>query len=327
MLALSKSHFVARRKERSRVLNDEDMKQDSLTCRMRVARKKEVVALHGYNVLRSAHPSIVIIALEGHDDSIFYRSAIRLIDSRFEWRPHVCCGKDNVLGLRVLLNRNLNSDASNTYFIVDKDFDYLKDHEPSKNLYCTSSYSIENLLVTMNVFEKLLTGEYKCSISNEISDLKALFNTLLKEFFDAMRIANRALHYCRVNRIYSGNVEDDIKKYVNISLTGVKAKYNEDDLHKLVGFPKEKSISCLSETSNNFDKLDPRNDWRGKYVLFFFKELLSLLRDDRCSAHPNKFKERSPIKFDPKASTIISILSPMIDPPPCLKEFVKNISV
>jgi len=310
----------------NQVTADEGVKRSGLTDRMRAARQKGVVALQGYNTLRSKYPGKIVLAVEGDDDPIFYKTSIRAINPAFEWTPLVCKGKDKVLSLRVLLGRNTDVDALNTYFMVDKDFDQLKGHDPSPNLYCTPVYSIENLLVTTGVFQELLIGEYKCGAeSDDIEKLTAVFAARLIEFFEAMALANRALHFCRVKGVKSGSVDNRIKQYVAISLDGVSAKYDEEDLGELVGLPEGVDIRSCEDTDTAFSTLDPLNDWRGKFTLFFFVEFLAQLQEDRCIAEPKMFEERRKITFNPKSS-IVRILSSMIVPPPCLARFVERIA-
>lgn len=305
----------------------EEVKRSALTERMRAARNKDVVALQGYNTLRSKHPGDVIIALEGDDDPIFYKTCIRKINPGFSWFPLVCHGKDKVLALRVLLERNTNEDASKTYYVVDKDYDHLKSYTPGPNLYCTPSYSIENLLVTISVFEELLVGEYKCAAGeDEIAQLKAIFEGRLNEFLDAIKLANRALHYCRIKDVRSGNVENRIKQYVSVTLDSVTSKYGKDDLERLIGLPEGSDLFDCDDTVAKFEELDPVYDWRGKFTLSFFVEFLTQLQEDRCSSEPKKFRERRKVTFSPKSS-IVRVLSSMIDPPSCLNAFVTRIAV
>ncbi|MDX8354348.1 DUF4435 domain-containing protein [Cognatiyoonia sp. IB215182] len=305
---------------------NEEVKRSGLTERMRAARQKGVVALQGYNTLRSKHPRDVIIALEGDDDPIFYKTCIRNIDSSFKWVPLVCRGKDNVLALRVLLERNTDEDASKTYYMIDRDYDHLKGHVPGPNLYCTPGYSIENLLVTSSVFEELLVGEYKCAAGeDEIAELKALFGERLDEFFDAIGLANRALHYCRVKGIRCGSVDNRIKQYVSVTLDAVTSRYGIDDLERLIGIPEGFDIFDCDDTTAKFTEFDPADDWRGKFTLFFFVEFLTQLREDRCSFEPKRFKERRKVTFNPNSS-ILRVLSSMIDPPSCLNAFITRIA-
>lgn len=304
----------------------DESRRSSLTDRMRKARSRDVVVLQEYNTLRSKFPGIVIIAVEGDDDPIYYQTSIRAVRPDLSWVPFVCSGKDRVLALRVQLARNSDADAGKTFFVVDKDFDGLKGHEPGENLYCTPGYSIENALISISVFEELLLGEFRCSPKSvEIDSLKSLFKDRLNEFLIAIKLANKALHYCRTKRVRSGSVENQIKKYVKVTLDLVEARYDERDLTSLVGLPEDVLISQLAETEAEFEALDPMNDWRGKYILAFFVELLAQLQEDRCAAQPQKFEKKRKVSFNPRSS-IVRNLSSIVRPPNCFEEFVMKIS-
>lgn len=307
-------------------MTDENAKRSALTDRMRDARNKGVVALQGYNTLRSKFPGEAVLAVEGDDDPIFYRTCTRTIKPTFEWVPLVCNGKDKVLALRVLLGRNMDADASRTFFAVDKDFDQLKGHEPGPNLYCTPGYSIENLLVSSEIFKELIVDEYKCEAgSDEVEYLQSMFEARLADFCEAMTLANKALHFCRVRGVRTRSVENRIKQYVTISLNSVTANYSESDLEKLIGVPSGTDIDSCKDTSEVFLALDPLNDWRGKFLLFFFVEMLSLLQEDRCSPKPTSFNGRRKVSFNPRSS-IVRVLSSIIIPPPCLTQFINRIA-
>ena len=265
--------------------------------------------------------------MEGSDDSIFYKTCSRSIRPDLQWVSHVCNGKDNVLALRVMLERNTDADASRTFYAVDRDFDHLKGHKPGPDLYCTPSYSIENLWVNSDVLTELLEDEYKCSLgTQEVQNLRDLFEARLNEFNDAMRLANKALHYCRVHDLAARPIEKRIKRYVVISLDSVTANYDDGDLAKLLGVHEGTDLDSSDGITTAFHALDPISDWRGKFLFSFFIELLVLLREDRCSDSPNKFAERRKVSFDPRSSLFIRALSSMIVPPPCLTQFINGIA-
>ena len=307
-------------------MTNDHFKRETLTDRMREAREKDVVGLQSYNILRSKNCDAVVLALEGYDDPAHYMTMIRAVDSTLVWIPHVCNGKDRVLALRELLKRNSDADSLNTYYIVDKDFDGLKGHVAGEDIYCTTGYSIENSLVTTKIFAELLICEFKCNSSDaEVTNLNKMFEDRLHEFFTSMALANRALHYCRIKRIRSGAVENRIKKYIQISLDSVTAKYDETDLEQLIGFNEGLDVAFLSETAGLFGDLDPNNDWRGKFVLSFFVEFLAQLQEDRSSHCPAKFENRRSLSFNPRTS-LIRLLSSMVEPPRCFQNFVVHIT-
>lgn len=304
----------------------EDSDRETLTDRMRAAREKGVVALQSYNNLRSKVPGVIIIAVEGNDDPIYYRTLIAKIDRSFSWMPLVCNGKDKVLSLRALLGRNEDTDAKKTFYIIDRDFDNFKGHKSGPDIYCTDGYSIENNLVSEEALTELLCGEFKCvQHSDDVTKIAAIFRSRVDEFLSEMELANRALHWCRSKGVKVGSVENRIGKYVHISLDRVAAKYGILDLANLVGFPEEIDITSLSETSEAFNYLEPTKDWRGKFYLAFFVEFLARLQEDRSRKEPRVFSARRPINFNPKSS-ITRSLSSIAVPPPCLVEFVQRIA-
>jgi hypothetical protein len=302
----------------------EDLR-DALTTRMRAARGKGIVALQSYNTKRAKHPDAVMFALEGDDDPIYYQAAIKLMHLDFEWEAMVCNGKDNVLSLRVLLARNRDSDAKNTFFLIDTDFDNTKGHPLGPDLYCTPTYSFENLLVSEVILRELLIGEYKCSAEDEnVEKILKLFRERLDEFNSAMKLANQVLHYCRISSVSSKSVENKIKKYVKIDPLGVEAKYSIVDLPKLLGVDDAFDISQLEGTKTEFDALDPTQQWRGKYLMAFFVEFLAHLQEDRCKQEPLYFSIKRSIGFNPRSS-IVRTLTSISSPPDCLRSFVDKI--
>lgn len=296
--------------------------RSALADRMREARTRGVVALQSYNVLRSKVPDGVIIALEGGDDPIFYATTIQMVRPAFGWSPLVCNGKDHVLGLRELLDRNLGRANGKTFFVVDKDFDGLKGHAARDDTYCTPGYSFENIIVSEEVLHQLLIGEFRCqAMGEDIQAVLTCFQRRLCEFFAAIKLANQALHYCRSKGLRAGSVENKIGKYVKVTLDGVNQQYTEEDLPKLVGFPTDADAGQITETCDQFEKLRPHEDWRGKYLMGFFVEFLSHLKEDRCKRSPELFSSKKSISFDPRSSTV-RILSSIAGPPECLREFV-----
>jgi hypothetical protein len=307
-------------------LLDNSPQRVAITDMMRTARRRASVSLHSYNTLRSRTPGEIVIALEGDDDPIYYRTTISKIAESFSWIPMVCNGKDMVLALRVLLDRNTDADAKRTFFAVDRDFDQLKGHTPGPDLYCTPGYSFENNLVSDATLTELLHGEFRCDlISGDVDRIVALFHQRLAEYHSSMELANRALHFCRVTERWSGSVEKSIGKFVHISLDKVHAKYEFADLPKLVGLPSGVDDRQLLHTAGSFDALTPMLGWRGKFLLAFFVEFLRLLREDRCSKLPTVFDSRKSISFDPKSS-IVRVLSAIAEPPICLRAFVAGIA-
>ncbi|KAB7615437.1 DUF4435 domain-containing protein [Amylibacter sp. SFDW26] len=300
--------------------------QKDITERMRESLGKGVVALQRYNILRSNHPDSVVIAMEGDDDPIFYQTVIKQIKPCLQWKPFVCNGKDKVLELRLYLNRNLSEKKHKTYYIVDRDFDDAKGHTVGQDLYITPTYSIENLLVTEDALEQILSGEFRCIDDDSAKqEIILTFKKLMSDFYKAMELVNRAIHYCRKKNIKTNSIENSLKKYVTVSLDGIEIKYTESDIAKLIGLPDDFEIEKLHDTADEFDKLDPSTRWRGKFIYAFFIAFLTQLKEDRCNKKPKYFSEKKSINFNPN-NTMVRALTAASRAPECLRIFVDSIT-
>lgn len=305
----------------------DEARRENLTQRMRDARERSVVALQKYNTFRSKFPGKVIFCFEGDEDPVYYRATISIIDFSLEWVPLVCAGKDAVLRLREHLARNVDEDASNSYYFIDHDFDGSKGYPIGGNLYCTPSYSFENLLVTDAVIREVLTGEFKCDIvSDDIDRVTEVISARLHEFFVEMRLSNRIIHFCRLKKIKTGNIDNSIKKYLKIGLDNVERRTDDAGVVKLVGVGEAFDIEDLDETHAAFGLLDPRLDWRGKFIFAFFIELLAQLKEDRTTASPTFFSCKKSINFDPR-NAVVRTLASIAGPPVQLREFLLRVGL
>jgi len=294
---------------------------------LRNARRIPQVALQKYNNLRSRNADVLICAFEGNQDVIFYDAAFSQVVQNIKYTSMVCKGKDQVLGLRSLLSKNLAAETDSVAYFVDRDYDDLKGQEPSSNLYCTPAYSIENFLVSQETLIKFLRCEYGCfdeDAEEDVNNICKLFEERMHEFMDAMRTPNRLLHYARSVGLSIGSVENDIKKYVRITLSKVESATLDCDLYKLIGFTAPPDVNSLAKYETEFDCLEPMFRWRGKFVYLFFKKFLAEVKEDRGRRPPTYFKQRAAISFDP-AGEITRTIVATIQLPDCMVEFIKNI--
>jgi hypothetical protein len=297
----------------------------NLVDKLRLARQKPHVALHDYTVLRSKAPDSLVCVFEGHEDYPYYDTVFRKLIDEVDYRALVVNGKDQVLGLRELLfKRDTPFDKKVAYFI-DKDFDGFKQFQPSENTYCTTGYSIENNLCSNSILHPLLAQEYLCHKTGEESTIETVtekFLARLSEFTDLMRDSNRAIFFARKQNIRLQGINNQITKYINIDINGITAT-GVNHL-SLIGWPDEIDASVIPESITEFEVLSPLQDWRGKFVLGVYTELLHKLKDDRCSATPQHFNIKAGMKFNPKGEIIrtLALLSPI---PQCLRTFTLNL--
>ena len=302
------------------------LEAQSLTEKMRSARKGGVVALQRLNSLRSSCPDETVLALEGGDDVVFYQVMIGKVRPDLKWLPLVCRGKDSVLELSDLVERNLESEKSITFFAVDNDYDGMKGRGFRDNVYVTPSYSIENLLFSNSIIESLLLAEYHCYDSLECkNNVLSLYKKLKIDYISSVTLPNKIIYYCRLNNLNKLSIVDNLKALVDISLSGVRAKYDEVSIYEILSVSGFVSDEDLVAQEKEFAGLDPDLEWRGKFHLQFLKEFLRLLKDDRMLESPEHFKERRKVSFDPYQS-IIRTLSSICSVPESLKTFVSRMA-
>ncbi|WP_339486890.1 DUF4435 domain-containing protein [Pseudomonas sp. RL_5y_Pfl2_70] len=293
-----------------------------LVASLRQARHIPQVALQQYMVLRSKALDDFVCVFEGQEDYPYYDTIFRKIRDDFSFKPLIVNGKDQVLGLRnLLLQRESPAEKKVAYFI-DRDFDGYKNSQPSENIYCTDGYSIENNLCSVSILPPLLASEYLCHKYEEddrIPLIVAVFRERLAEFSSLMRETNRIIYFARQNSIRLQGVENQITKYLDISLGSITSK--EGSKLELLGWPEEVDPGIIPCEIPDFEQLHSIKDWRGKFVLGVFVELLHHLKNDRCSNAPSLFSRKSGMKFNPKGEIIrtLAILSPV---PTCLRSFI-----
>lgn len=294
--------------------------------RLRLAREIPQVALLRYNQIRSKSTGQLILAFEGKDDVAFYDAILIRLLGKVDYAPLVCDGKDRVLGLRVLLSRSTTAGAKDVRYFIDKDFDGLKGHKPGNDLYCTPTYSIENLLVDEQILLTLLRGEYRCSDENaadDIARIRGLYGDRLTEFLGLLKETNQLIHYARTLNIHINSIENDLKKYVQVSLEQVHSANPRTPPWKLIGMPKEVPNVDLVPYDHAFNELDPIREWRGKFVFAFFRKFLAELKEDRGCKAPRYFNKRAVMSFNPQGDITRSLAS-IAEIPPCLAEFFRR---
>lgn len=280
---------------------------------MRKARTIPQVGLIKYNTIRGKNPHSLICIFEGLEDLPYYQTIIQRVRPEMVFSPLIANGKDQVLGLRDLLNRSSNRDQKIRFFI-DKDFDFLKGHSPGLDLYCTEGYSIENHLVSINALRNILLSEYKCCADEDykaVEDIQKLFTDALTMFFTEMHHANSAIHLARTTGVPLKNIEDRVTEYLVIELGEVTASGKNHN--NLIGWPVTENQN-LTLTANLFSQLDPLMEWRGKFIFGFFIKFLNLIKADRTSNTPKYFSKKSGIKFDPNGETVRSLASMSLIP-------------
>lgn len=302
---------------------------------MRKSRDSAAVILQSYNNFRSTRPGRMVFAFEGFEDVVFYEVMAEKSGIHPErYVEFVCGGKDRVLSLRHLLARNTSDDADKIAFFVDRDFDDLKGHLKTDNIYCTDTYSIENIITGKETLRRVLVGELSCvgAVADLDIDAALVYHDTMKEkFCSAMRDANLAIFFLRTNNIYSQSVENDLSKYVAISEKGVTPVADLKEVIILVGaqghLSEQNFYTEVYAADLTFKLLDPALRWRGKFNLKFFQRFLAILKEDRGRRTPSIFltrKQGIEVSFN---GSIIRLLSSATTVPETLYLFFQRVLI
>jgi hypothetical protein len=249
-----------------------------------------------------------------------------VLQGHLSFHPLVVDGKDQVLGLHRLIHSSTVHDKSKQRYFVDNDFDGLRGAPLSSDIYCTPTYSIENLLVSSVILSALLKGEFRCSDETGIDEVRKVvdrFESLLSDFIEHFRKANLRIYFARKNARKIVNIEERLGRYVKCKIDAIVSVHDDNLLSTLIPIEPTPDEVSLQGVELEFSKLSPQHSWRGKFFFAFFRQFLTLLKEDRCSQAPTLFSQRVSISFNPSGD-IVRVLTGMIEIPPCMRKFVED---
>lgn len=279
-----------------------------------------------YNKLRSKNSSAWIFSVEGKDDIHFYQVVCQRLNFPHTYKFLLCNGKDKVLNLHQTLRSSIAATGIDlTKFFIDHDFDGLKGHHKSDALYCTPSYSIENLLISESVLREILISTFLCIGEEEeesISKVIELYRLRINDFNRAIKAVNLKLFFARKKGLQGeprGIDRKLVKKFLDIDLCQIQQKTNcNDSIDYLLGFD---NIPSCNELEHEFEIMKPCRDWRGKFHYDFFVKFIELLASDRSSSSPTIFSRKRGINFQAGQSHIQNFAI-FFEIPMCLKHFL-----
>lgn len=262
---------------------------DSYLSLMKAARGAPAVLKVRLASLKSALPTTLILAFEGNDDKVVYYHWIKRIKPVLRYEPFPCDGKEQLLQLKDLVDRDLGNLREGLYFFVDRDFDDLRGREPSASIFMTKAYSIENYLVGKGVLEELLKNEFHCH--TEIDDRRRvveIFFQLYRDFLTITADLNRRIFLARRLKIeLKAALPTKIGRILNIEVNSVsRGNLSESELVVLEREPTEIE---RQELDVEFNALDAAFRYRGKFALLFFMKWLEKMAMDRNSDQPRYF--------------------------------------
>jgi hypothetical protein len=306
--------------------------------RMANAARDPIVVLHKFNKLRSREPERIVLVVEGDEDPIFYSVIADRCGLNDKFLSLVAGGKDLVLGFRELLKASVEANrGKGVAFTIDRDFDDLKGFSPGPELYCTPTYSIENIATASSTIKTLLCNEFKLhdpdligdvdKVTKLYEDAAALF---AKEFYDI----NLLIYFGRTKSIqHCGatirDIEDTSNRLFSLDPATllIKCNFKGDAAAEVVRFTKEVKISDASSVAASFSELEPQTRWRGKFWLSLFIRMTSVLIEDRNSNNPRFFtRGRGKVRLSMATDSVFRLLASACDIPPCMRQYFGQLS-
>jgi hypothetical protein len=259
---------------------------------LKSSRKKPAVLKLALVDMMGESPGKLVFAFEGNDDKTVYYHWIKQLRPELKYLPFPCDGKDQILQLRDIVNRDLGEIKGSVYFFIDRDFDELRGRQPCEKVFMTEGYAIENYLVCNEVVEELLLNEFHCHLdSSERKDILAVFNKTYDDFLDLTNKINFKIFVARRLRIeISNKLPDKISKLAKINIDAIAAP--EIDSDTLVKLAREPLHEELLDLEGDFTAMDRRLRYRGKFALLFFMKWLQELSNDRMSEEPKFFRKK-----------------------------------
>lgn len=266
-----------------------------------------------------------IFAFEGVGDKSVYYHWIKKINSNIRYEFHMCGNKDKVLRLFDSLAPDLTGLGDRVYYFVDNDFDHLQGRPLHDKIFVTKKYSIENYIVTDRVLDDVLSVDFHCNGAPKArSYILSNFTSLHHKFLQITKEINFRIFYSAILKIKrTGDLPTKINQLANIELFEVTpSELTEKDLVKIEREPTEDELSILRD---EFEKLNPVENFRGKFSMIFFIKWLQILREDRGSETSKAFQDFPKTDFRINGAFSMETLSTKSDPPKELMEFVQTI--
>lgn len=300
---------------------------------------------------------------EAEDDFEFYRHSIELIYRDFEIIPLLMNGKPNVLNAYKEIDWT-KFQQSRVLFFVDKDFDDIlgKDIQKGDNLFYTKYYSIENYLVTKEVFRIILDRFFRVThdtireaLLNEIIESHSRFKENMVALTSLILVYREISAPLNLDKI---NLSDffysyECKVHPKIYLTQKKFKRimrSEIGRREKSGYTSRKKLQTVLEKTDASEELakykkvikylrkiqeidNAKIFLRGKYELWFLIQIIENLKytigqiNQEISRRNKKRHDSQKLSImDSKPGiqekNIFDVLPPKIQTPEDIKEFL-----
>ena len=258
--------------------------------------------------VRSKHPSHPIFVFEGDEDIGPYEVWLRGCFGR-AYQPVPGKGKGQLLSCRDSLLSDKTGSFECVYFFVDRDFDGLRERPPGDDIYVTGCYSVENEMLVPEVLHSLLVDEFKLFVGGEeIDRLAAHAERVLESICVALTAANKRIFVARRLGVPL-QIDDSVTKYIALDANGASVRHTEEQLERLVKYERPVPSELWAAMDAAFENLEPRVDYRGKFLLRGLANWFRLLAELRESGANNFFSDPLSIRFSPEHLSLRALAS------------------
>lgn len=275
--------------------------------------------------IRSHSPSVAVLAFEGVDDKTIYFHWLREIAPSMRYEVIICNGKGRLLDFRRLLARDVTGLKERVYFFIDRDFDGLRGHEAGEDIYVTDRYSVENYIVTREVLDEILRVDLHCHGEPTV---RLAVLEVFEHVLDAFLMVTRP-HNARIFTSRKLGIENKRPWPTKIGLIATVAlrdvTSSQHSPQETIELAREPTEAETLQHAEEFSRLDPRLDYRGKFALMFFVRWLQLLGEDRVSSKPEVFCDTERPPFASNARLPLDSLASKSRAPTTLRPFVESI--
>lgn len=301
---------------------------------LKSAQQSPVSVYHQFLLKNTNFAECVHIFVEGHDDLSFYTGFVR----RFLPHPnrlhtYKCHNKLGVYETHTKVMKVISS-KNIALFFVDKDFSDIlnENYSSAPNIYITDYYSIENYLVTDEIFERILNEVYHFpDIMLDTLKIQEKFQTELEHFYNLMLPITAWIIWARRNSQKPNLRNLDLSKMFILNDDLVLEK---TDMCKQSGEITYLERMCQVATPpgwqdnvtliiNELSTLPKKKFIRGKFEVWFLVKFLSkltMLLREALSENRETVKIRTPIG----EGNIVAVLGPRIQMPTSVEKFLQE---
>lgn len=280
---------------------------------------------------------------EGLDDQSFYVNFLENVFPKdYSFHYYVCNGKNNVYTNYNDINWTVYN-KNRVLFFTDKDLDDIigVTNFKDENIFVTQYYSMENYLVTAEVYGRFLREICYVTDDQVIDDLKNEFIKQLDFFTDKMISISAWVVYCRKNKLQVNLNDIDISKIFSIS-NDFKIKRCLSSGHKtpfeyICSTTKTNyfNYSEIKSISKELRSIQPAKIFlRGKYELWFLYafcnntvEFTIPLLNKEIKKHNTSSgvkKTKCKVTISIKPENIIQITAPRVRVSPDIDKFLNR---